>query len=53
MNDSVDVVFADQTFDLVVIANICLNQRDINIVLGAKVLNTGFKALIERVVDND
>ena len=53
MNDSIDVVFADHTFNFVVITDISLDKWNIRVVLGAKVLNTGFKALVERVIDND
>ena len=52
MDDAVNLVFADDAFNLVVIADIGFNQRDIDIVLGAQVRDAGFKTLVERVVDD-
>ena len=53
MDDAINLVFTDDTFDLVVIADIGFDQRDIDVVLGAQVRDAVFKALVERVVDDD
>ncbi len=53
MDDAIDLVGADGVFNLVVIADIGVDQRDLDIVLGAQVDDAGFKALVERVIDED
>ena len=53
MDDAIDVVGADDVFNLVVIADIGFNQWDFDVVLCAQVDDAGFKALIERVIDDD
>ena len=53
MDDAINLVFADDAFDFVVIADISFDQRDIDVVLGAQVRDTVFKALVERVVDDN
>jgi len=41
------------SYNLVVIADISFDQRDIDVVLGAQVRDAVFKTLIERVIDDD
>ena len=53
MDDAINLVFADDAFDFVVIADISFDQRDIDVVLGAQVRDAVFKALVERVVDDN
>ena len=53
MDDAINLVFADNAFDFVVIADISFDQRDIDVVLGAQLRDAVFKALVERVVDDD
>ena len=48
-----DLVFADDAFDFVVIADISFDQRDIDVVLGAQERDAVLKTLVERVVDDD
>ena len=43
----------DSAFDFVVITDIGFDQRDIDVVLGAQVRDAVFKALVERVVDDN
>ena len=52
MDDAIDVMGADNAFDLVVIADISFDQWDLDVVLCAQVDDAGFKALIERVIDD-
>ena len=53
MDDASNLVFTDDAFDFVVIADISFDQWDIDIVLGAQVRDAMFKTLVERVVDDD
>ena len=53
MDDAINLVGADYAFDLVVIADISFDQWDLDVVLCAQVNDAGFKALVERVVDDD
>ena len=53
MDDAINLVFTDDAFDFVVIADISFDQRDIDIVLGAQVRDSVFKTLIQRVVDDN
>jgi len=53
VDDAIDVVGADNAFNLVVIADISFDQRDLDLVLCAQVDDAGFKALVERVIDDD
>ena len=53
MDDAINLVFADDTFELVVIADIGDDQRNLRVVLSAQILDARLQALVERVVDND
>ena len=53
MDDAINLVFADDAFDFVVVADIGFDQWDIDVVLGAQVRDAVFKTLVERVVDDN
>ena len=53
MDDAVDLVGADYVFNFVVITDVSFDQWDQGVVLCAQVDDAGFKALVERVIDDD
>ncbi len=52
MDDAIDLVCADDAFEFVVVADVGIDQRDIDVVHGAQVLDAVFEALVQRVVDD-
>ncbi len=46
MDDAIDLVCANNAFEFVVVTDIGLDLRDIDVVLGAQVLGAVFEALI-------
>ena len=53
MDDAIDFVGADSTLYLVVITDIGFDKWDLDVVLCAQVNDAGFKALVERVIDDN
>ena len=53
MDDAVNPLGSDHILNLVVIANVSFDQRDFGVVLRTQVGDAGFKALVERVIDDD
>ncbi len=46
MDNAINLVFLNDAFDFVVIADIGFNQWDIKVVLGAQISNTRLKTLV-------
>ena len=53
MDDAIDLVGADYIFKFVVIADVGFDKWDLDVVLCAQVDDAGFKALVERVIDDN
>ena len=46
MDDAIDLVRADNPFEFVVVADISFDQWDIDVVLGAQLLDAVFETLV-------